>query len=89
MKRFLLAAALILGGCSAVEPDWRRVGTGLDDWETPPANWITMVSPVMPHSELSDYVAARRSEGWGVAAVEPAGSEFPSCYLVTFRRPQQ
>lgn len=87
MKRFLVCAVL-LAGCSASEPDWRRTGSGIEDWETPPQGWTTMVSPVMPHSELSDYIAARRSEGWGVAAVEPAGHEFPSCYLVTFRRPQ-
>ncbi|MBI4564891.1 MAG: hypothetical protein HY716_09400 [Planctomycetes bacterium] len=83
----VLGLAWAAAGCVA-EGNWRNVESAVHELEVPPEGYTYMVSPVLRHDQMSDYIQRREAQGWDVAHVAAAGEAFPDGYILTFRRPR-
>lgn len=80
-------AVAILGSCTS-ESNWRNVEGSIEEWTLPPSKYEYVVSPAIPHEELTSTVDSWAEDGWEVVSVEPAGRDLPGRHILVFRRPR-
>ncbi len=87
MRYILVAVVSVLFAGCATEPNFRNVWPVTPgDWQVPKEKYEHQVSAPLKYEDLPDYVDQLIQGGWDVESTEPAGPEFPSCYLVVSRR---
>ncbi len=86
MKLLLaLAAAVVVGGCHS-PGNWRNVEEAPHQWKLPPPGYEHVVHGPMTFEEIPDDTDQMIAAGWELVDHEPCDPDFPTRYLVVYRK---